>query len=104
MHRVGRFQQSIDSSPINHRLHRYEPDKNIDRLGGARFVVTGLRIGVLTTDCTDTNRMEGIRDQKTDVRNQRSEIRDQRSAIKTGGARFVVPGLRIGKLTTDRWN
>ena len=41
------------SNRFDHRLHRYEPDKKTDQLGGARFVVPGLRIGILTTEFTE---------------------------------------------------
>ena len=38
---------------FDHRLHGYEPDKKTKQLGGARFVVPGLWIGILTTECTE---------------------------------------------------
>ncbi len=38
---------------FDHRLHRYDPDIKTNQLGGARFVVTGLRIEILTTECME---------------------------------------------------
>ena len=47
------------SNRFDYRLHRYEPDKKTDQLGGARFVVPGLRIGILTTEFTECTEWVG---------------------------------------------